>query len=131
MPRTPPPGPPPSRLVAEAALPAALGAALVLLGRPWAGWALSTLGVLLILSALAFPWLARALRRGLAIAARRVGAGLSWVLLAVFFFSVFPLGRLLRFRARDALQRRFPGGRDSYWEPARDAREPDAMERWF
>ena len=49
---------------------------------------------------------------------RVVGIGLSWILLAPFFYVFFSLGRLfVAVSGKDPLQRRFPGGQNSYWHP--------------
>jgi hypothetical protein len=115
----------------EAGLPVALGGALIPLGRPCAGAALLVLGALLVVGTLGCPWAVRALRRALTRLAQRLGEALAWALLSASFWALFPLGRLFLLRGRDPLQRRFPGGQASYWQPAGDAREPRPMDRWF
>jgi hypothetical protein len=64
------------------------------------------------------PPLYRAFRRLGAGLARVAGTGLTWLLLAPFFYICFTLGRIvLLATGRDPLNRSFPGKETSCWAP--------------
>lgn len=112
-------------------VPAIAGGLLLLAGRSVAGGVLLGLGCGLVVAACVAPWVGRALHRGLTAAALGVGRGLTWTLLGLFHLLLLVPGRVVLLAAgRDPLQRRFPGGRDSYWQPCRP-RESEGLERQF
>ena len=72
-------------------------------------------GIVLI-SGLFVPRLHARIQKAAQWLGQAAGIALSWILLAPFFYVFFTLGRLcVALGGKDPLQRRFPGGEDSYW----------------
>lgn len=68
----------------------------------------------------------------LSLVAVPIGTVLSYTLLALFFYGLLtPVGLWFRLRHRDLLDRRGPGGRESYWHPARSDRDAKSYFRQF
>ncbi|MBN2449122.1 MAG: hypothetical protein JXR77_01965 [Lentisphaeria bacterium] len=86
-------------------------------GRPAAAIALCT-GMALAVTAFAAPSVYVRVDRGFARFGRGLATGITWLLLAPFFFVCFLGGRLLlRARRLDPLQRSFPAPESSCWGP--------------
>jgi len=84
-------------------------------GVPAAGWCV--------------PALLRGVYVGMAYAVWPVGAVLSVVLLAGVYYLVFtPIGLVMRLCGHDPMERTFPSGRDSHWQPRR---QTDDVRRYF
>jgi hypothetical protein len=63
---------------------------------------------------------------------RWVGQGISWLLLAPFFYLFFVPARLiLAARGKDPMNRRFPDTPASYWTPRRPVKGPDDYRKQF
>jgi len=123
------PGDSANRCRRRALLQAAAAAAAAILAswvwhKAWLGAALFALSALLAAAGFLAPRLSGALDRASRRFGRFVGLGLTWLLLAPFYFLCFAPGRLaLRLLGRDPLARRPDPARESYWS---DCRPPAA-----
>jgi hypothetical protein len=93
---------------------------------------LGVLAVVNVALGLAAPRAFAALDRALQVFGRWVGQGLSWLLLAPFFYLFFVPARLiLAARGKDPMNRRFPDTPASYWTPRRPVKGPDDYRKQF
>jgi hypothetical protein len=66
------------------------------------------------------------------VAAFPIGWVLSHVLLAIVYYGVFtPIGRVMRMRGRDPMQRRFDSQTESYWVPRNSEKSAQDYFRQF
>ena len=97
---------------------------------PSVGWTLLAFGGLSGLFSLTLPSANRGLYLGLTVITAPVGFVVSFLILAVLFYSVFtPVGLFFRVLGRDPLGLKFERGRSSYWVRRASGR-PDP-ERYF
>jgi hypothetical protein len=111
-----PVAPRPGRVAVQTLVPAVAAGLFFLRHARVMGWvALGVCGWMLF-SALLLPRAFPAVERALKAFGRLVGLGLTWVLLVAFFFlCLFPLGLILRRRARVLLALGFDKDQPTYW----------------
>jgi len=102
----------------QAAVVAAIGGLLLLLGLRTVAWVMQGAAAILLLAALASPRGLYAVLDGMARAiGRRIGRVLTWLLLVPLFYLFFtPFGLLFRRGRRDRLKRYSDGEAPTYWE---------------
>jgi hypothetical protein len=100
--------------------------------RPIVAGTFVGLGVLSLGFSLVYPKANRPIYVGLAVAAFPIGFVLSYVIMGVLFFGLFaPVGLFFRLTGRDALHRSFEPEAESYFVPARAARERESYFKQF
>ena len=121
------------RVIIEAAVMCAAGLILgPVLHRPLVSAVVFTLAALVLAAGLWIHPLYRGFRRAGNRLARAVGIGLSWVLLAPFFYLCFPLGRLFLILGRsDPMRRKFLPKDQTYWSTHRPLPGPEAYRRQY
>jgi hypothetical protein len=93
-----------------------------------AAWALalSAAGLVIFLTGLASPGLARMIYVTLTVVTLPIGMAVSFVLMAAFYFLILtPVGLLFRLIGRDILCRKFDRNAVTYWVPRRPPETPD------
>jgi len=93
-----------------------------------AGTVVMSIATLILLSALLSPTgLYAGIERLFAALGRRIGTGLTWVVLPLLFYLVFlPFGMLFRRGRRDPMKRFYETDAESYWSPRRVGRSGSA-----
>ena len=123
----------PSRTRLRGTLQALAGAgvgALIFARVSWiAGTVVMSIATLILLSALLSPaGLYAGIERLFAALGRRVGAGLTWIVLPLIFYLIFlPFGTLFRSGRRDPMKRFYEADAESYWSPRRVGRSGSAF----
>jgi hypothetical protein len=117
------PAPPPAsrervRGSFQAAIVAAIGGLLLLLGVRTVAWVMLGAAAIVLFAALASPrGLYALLDRMTRAIGRRIGRALTWLLLVPLFYLFFlPFGLLFRRGRRDRLKRYFDSEAPTYWE---------------
>ena len=99
--------------------------------RYWIGLFLYGMSALVLVAGLLVPPLFHALDRFGRWLGQCVGVGLTWLLLAPFFYLCMVPGRLLlKILGKDPLQRPWDRGRTSYWTD-RKPRDPQSYTRQY
>ncbi len=108
---------------------AAVGALIFALLSRIAGTVVMSIATLILLSALLSPTgLYAGIERLFAALGRRVGAGLTWIVLPLVFYLIFlPFGTLFRGGRRDPMKRFYEADAESYWSPRRVGRSGSAF----
>jgi len=98
------------------------------LGIQWAAIIIFA-GLIIFLSSLIFPRLARLIYLGLILVTVPIGYAVSFILLASFYFLLLtPLGLIFRLIGRDQLRRKFDRSAETYWLIRKP---PDSLDRYF
>lgn len=100
--------------------------------KVWLGWVVLLLAAVTLLSGFLAPPVFRCIERGGRILAGGVMVGLTWILLAPFFYVCFSFGRLcLILTGKDPLCREFPSDRKSYWVTRSDTGGSERYRRQY
>lgn len=98
------------------------------LGLQWVV-VISSIGVVVFLTAFVSLKAARVIYLGLTLVTLPIGLVISFLLLATFYFGILtPLAIVFRLIGRDTLNRRFDADAESYWITQR---QPDDLDRYF
>ena len=108
---------------------AGIGALVFALLSRIAGTVVMSIATLILLSALLSPsGLYAGIERLFAALGRRVGTGLTWIVLPLIFYLIFlPFGTLFRSGRRDPMKRFYETDAESYWSPRRVGRSGSAF----
>jgi len=102
-----------------------------LFGKRVLGTVVVCIGVLVLIGGQFAPPVYRGFKKLGGLLARGVGQGLTWLLLAPFFYICFTLGRILLVILRkDPLKRGFPAKDETYWVEHRPL-APDHYQRQY
>ena len=121
------------RAVIQAVVMAAVATLMTLLWHKiWMGLALYGLSAVVVISGFLIPALFLALERGGQWLGRMVGLGITWLMLAPFFYLCFAPARLiLKLMGKDPMQRRFEPNRSSYWVDHKPPATPQPYTRQY
>jgi hypothetical protein len=94
-----------------------------------AGMVVMSIAAMILLSALLSPvGLYAGIERLFAALGRRVGAGLTWIVLPLIFYLIFlPFGTLFRRGRRDPMKRFYEADAESYWSLRQAGRSGSAF----
>ena len=108
---------------------AGIGALVFALLSRIAGTVVMSIAALILLSALLSPTgLYAGIERLFAALGRRVGTGLTWIVLPLIFYLIFlPFGTVFRSGRRDPMKRFYEADAESYWSPRRAGRSGSAF----
>jgi len=121
------------RCVVQSAVTLIAGLLLLFVFRKvWLGYVVLLLAAVTLLSVFFTPPVFRCIERGGRILARGVMIGLTWILLAPFFYVCFIFGRLcLLLMRKDPLCRKFPSDEKSYWVPRSETGGSECYRRQY
>lgn len=89
------------------------------------------IGTFFLVSGALAPCMARKLEAGLRWVGQSVGLVLTWIVLALLFYTVFLAGNLwLRWRRKDLLEIKQGTGQATYWKP-RPVPHPDQIRKQY
>ncbi len=127
------PMPAKTKAVIQAVVMAVVGLFLYkVLGHHTAGKVVWALAVVVLVSGLFIPPVFKAIEHFGALLGKWVGTGLTWGLLAPFYYVVFSLGRLfLTLTGKDLLCCKFPTQEATYWTPHKARRNLDQYGKQF
>ena len=98
----------------------------------WLGLAIYGLSALVIISGFLIPALFRTLERAGQWLGRMVAQGITWLLLAPFFYLCFaPAHLALRLMGKDPMARRYEPNRPSYWTDYKPPTTPQPYTRQY
>lgn len=126
-------GPSPKAAVIQAGVMAAIGAlAYLWLGHRIMGGVVWSLAAVVLVSGLFIPSAFAAIERFGKRLGQWVGTGLTWGLLAPFYYVCFvPLHVLQKISGKDPLRRRFPTDEPSYWVPRSPVKDASQYRKQF
>ena len=100
--------------------------------KPVVAGAFAGLAVVSALLSLVYPKANLPIYVGLAIVAFPIGFVLSYLIMGVLFYGLItPVGLFFKLTGRDAMHRKFDPAAESYWVPARAARDKESYFKQF
>lgn len=127
-----PAAPRPAQVAVQTIVPAVLAGWFFVRHAPVPGWIALAVSGWMLLSGMLLPRVFLAVERSLKAFGRVVGLGLTWVLLALFFFLCFvPLGWIVRRQMRRLLGIGFDRDKSTYWQDRAPVSGPDHFRRQY